>query len=159
MLGNQGTAGRRRLLLRFDLAALPPQAVVTAATLWLDKSAWTVAEHPVTVYALQRPWHVELASWSVRGLEPWTPWRWESAGAGSVGDRGAAVVTGHAPKAPGWERWEIGPLVQRWVDGAAENLGLLLVADESEELLRYTSSEGDCRQASDAVHHLPAGRA
>ena len=32
--------------------------------------------------------------------------------------------------------------MQQWVDGAAENLGLLLVADESEELLRYTSSEG-----------------
>ncbi|NUQ39398.1 MAG: DNRLRE domain-containing protein, partial [Caldilineales bacterium] len=109
------------VLLRFDLADLPPGAVVQQALLRIQVISPPPAAQ-IEAYQLLRPWEITAATWQ---RATWQE-MWDAPGAASPLDRspspaGAAFL----PTAAGEMTLDITPLAQAWAHGAA-NHGLLL---------------------------------
>jgi hypothetical protein len=138
--GQQGAAGRRFALLRFDLSSLPVNAEIISATLSLYKPYWTTADHSAALHPLLGDWDSNAVSWRVRRVDPWQPGYWQTPGALGANDRDPATSTQTAPKAPGWVRWDVTTSAKGWARQPASNRGLLL-AVTSDEIVRWASSE------------------
>ena len=141
----------RRLLLQFDLAAVPPGSVVRQVTLTLYESR-ARDEHDVRVHRLLAPWGEGAsnaggagtgapaapgdATWVSR-LHPGSPWA--TPGGDFEPTASAVQRVGFPNTTYSWAAAlpASGPAprfvqdVQRWVDDAASNHGWILIGDEA----------------------------
>ena len=112
-------------LLRFDLeGALPPGAQVERARLEL----WVLSQSnasglQASVYEVRRPWEESQATWDLaRTGQPW-----EIAGCNGPSDRAQTPTDSGAWTTQGvWVGFEVGPLVQGWVDAPGANHGVVV---------------------------------
>lgn len=121
----------RVVLLRFDIAAIPAGATIDAADLALTTAADALEQGAIQLYEVTEDWAegeavgaAAPANWTQRTAAT----DWTSAGAGS-GSRTTTAMTELAPVAAATRYTTAVPidLVQRWVDGAADNRGLVLI--------------------------------
>lgn len=116
------TSPLKSALLRFDLSALPPTAVVTAAELEV-----TVLD-PIETGSLDghlvaESWSELTGTWNVRitGL-PWL-------GAGVTGASRGARIASFAPRTIGRATVSLSPAaVQAWIANPADNFGILWIS-------------------------------
>jgi len=121
---NRGTTS----LLRFDLSNLPAQSTVTAAQLRLYLKSSDAAAGQTRVALLHRllvDWVETEATYGVRATgQPWSGGKGPKAGSDYEAAPVATVQTGPAGV---WITWELGPLVQAWVNDPAANFGVTLL--------------------------------
>ncbi len=118
-------------LLQFELSAIPSNSRIISAQLELYHyvTTGTPVAPGVDVYQLTRSWveGTHDGTGSADGAT-WNTWdgnsNWTSAG----GDYNATPVASSAISVAtaDWESWEIGELVQGWIDGSYPNYGLIL---------------------------------
>jgi hypothetical protein len=137
-------ADTRHALLRFDLSAMPPDAIVVAATLEL----WTTeyaSGGEIRAYRMLESWDEGnqddaggVANWTFRSL--FVPW----SGAGATPpSRGRDVLASIAPDeidAPYTMALPAG-LVQAWLASPGDNFGIALVAASPTGDVGFTASE------------------
>jgi hypothetical protein len=143
------------ILMKFDLSAIPPGAVVTDATLQLALVASdAAAENTYTVTAHKmvgrRPVITGATGYTADGVTAWTP---NTCCSNNVplaeADISAAYDTRAIDKVPGYKSWSLTAMVQEWVASPATNLGLLLNSDAStlRDRYRYFASMEDADPA------------
>lgn len=66
------SSGTMRALLRFGLADLPTDAMISSATLQLWQQSPASPNPPQAIYRIKTPWHEDQASWNNRLTG--TPW-------------------------------------------------------------------------------------
>jgi len=114
--------GRKRSLLRFDLAGIPAGVTVNSATFSLYQIGGP-AGRTVNLYRITAPWSETSVTWNNFG----------SSYAGTVV---ASFTTGS-----GWRTTTLTALVQSWLNGTYSNYGLLLDDPASSDHDTYYSSE------------------
>lgn len=135
----------RRALLRFDLSTLPPGATIREARLRLVMNKTIAGATPVRVHRLTASWGEGSsdafgeegtgiapaagdATWLHREFSG-TPWA--SPGGDFIQSASATTsVAGNGPHL--WEGAGLVADVQRWIDFPQENLGWILIGDESQ---------------------------
>jgi len=118
----------RRILIRFDLSAIPAGSAVTSARLYLYQ---TDSDAPSGVHNV---WpHVLRSSWNERGVT------WDNQPASkSLNDPPTDVEA-----STGWTRWDVTNIVRYWVDSGYPNYGLILKGDGATAgSYQYDSREG-----------------
>lgn len=118
------TGNVKSALLRFDLSAVPPAAIIQQATLRLYV---TGVGHEVALhsYKLLVPWVEREATWLSPQVGEW----WALPGANGLWTDRAGQVAAEASvtDASQWVELDLTPLVQEWVEtGQVANHGLLL---------------------------------
>ena len=114
-------------VLRFDLSAIPTDAVVKRATLslWVDSRSNTNST-PLQVYRLLRRWNEAEVTWNQYAAGQ----RWSQAGANLAGaDYDAQVVAQTTLSAVAtWVNLDVTGAVQTWAQHPEQNAGLILKA-------------------------------
>lgn len=148
--------GYRRILLGFDVSAIPSNSSVSSATLDLFCTAYSYpsAGKPIRLYRMTNSW-VEGTSTGSDGTQDGCTWQeydymdhdvspggdWNTPGA----DYDEAVV--HAERSTSdvvphaWLRWSVRDLVQDWVSASVENQGMLIRTHDSSLSISYRSRE------------------
>ncbi|MFT5408799.1 MAG: putative repeat protein (TIGR01451 family) [Verrucomicrobiales bacterium] len=104
-------------IIRFDLSSIPANAIITSASMRLNKAEGDGTVGSVAVHRLLASWLENESTWNNRATgSPWTT-------AGGDYDLTPAAVT--AMGGTGFHTWDLTNLVQDWIDGT-ENNGLLL---------------------------------
>jgi hypothetical protein len=131
--------GEDRPLLRFDVSALPPGALVDSALLRL----WVVSHAggpsaTLDVHGALEFWEELEVQWFDRIVG--TSWS-------TAGGEYQAAVAGSTTLPGGFENdWleiDIAPLVQEWVDGVTPNEGVILLAAPGKDVLLASREEAD----------------
>jgi len=146
--GEEETLGVRaqgvmRILLRFDLHLLPPNALLYDARLYLYIGSRS-NPNPLTmrVYEVLHPWAEGEATWWVAEVGR----NWEEPGCGAPGSDRAATPLAELP-VNGQQEWisfELTALAQRWADDPNTNHGLLLQGGEERSVqVNFVSSESE----------------
>ncbi|MBX7235145.1 MAG: DNRLRE domain-containing protein [Caldilineales bacterium] len=122
------------ILLNFDLAALPPAAIVQQATLRLRLLDGPLPA-PVTfdLYPLLRYWHPEVATWTK--ADAGAPW--SQPGASGPDDRWPQPLTSSDPLTTGgYVSFDVTSLVQDWMIDPSTQRGMLIAArsDQAQSL-------------------------
>ena len=110
-------------LLRFDVAVLPPGAVLREATLSLYPV--TGGDHAMTLglYAILTDWSADDASWTHSSATQY----WQIDGCNEIGrDREATAIITDATSLFDWLDMDVTPLVQRWLADPASNRGVAI---------------------------------
>ncbi len=129
--------GRERILLRFDLTGLPPNAVISQATLRLYQEgswSWGLSSVNLSVRRVIHPWEELSATWNDRPLITNASFASTTSGTGT-----------------GWRTWDVTSLVQLWQDGSEPNYGFGLKGPEGGDWTNrwgrtFTSREGSANQ-------------
>ncbi|MCG2768826.1 MAG: DNRLRE domain-containing protein, partial [Anaerolineae bacterium] len=116
----------RASLVYFDLSELGPGTTVISATLEMYQiPADGARTYDIATYAILEPWSESKVSWDNMPSV--------SSAGGPVSALGLSA---------GWKTWDVGALVQNWVDGKNPNYGLVLHGDGDTLGLRvFTSRE------------------
>lgn len=110
-----------RSLLRFNMGVVPAGAKVTAATLSLYRQSGSGADQPVSAHRILNAWSEDRVSWEKR--EAFKDWDTDG------GDfEPTAVATTLVGPVNGRYEWDVGSLVQGWVDGSYPNYGVMMIA-------------------------------
>jgi hypothetical protein len=121
-----GTGKELRLLIRWDLAAIPAGSRVQTAAIILR--VVSPSEPPYWVHAVKRPWTEGESTWRT-----------------SSGDRGPAVLGSGIPSGPDEFAFPLNAegiaLVQSWIDSPGSNLGLMVTATGNSSGLQAHSRE------------------
>src|SRR5262245_15597272 len=114
----------QRVLVQFDLSAIPANATINSATLSMQATQIGGALN-ISVYEIQESWSegvkdggVDAASWNER--ETGTPW---TAAGGTFDSTAVASINTNSV---GQHSWDITSLVQAWVDGTKANNGVMI---------------------------------
>ncbi len=130
-----GGLNPEHMLLKFDLHSVPPGARIVSAELALSLNWMTSAdaEGIFTVYPMLEQWREGTGdNWDSGDGANWnTPygignWSWPE-------NHHTAEIVASIPVNPGftgWHLWNVGHLVQRWVDGGLSNHGLLVTGND-----------------------------
>jgi hypothetical protein len=140
-----GNKGRRRGLLRFDLASIPDNVIVESAKLRLYAAGWSNSGVTTTIgaFVLLRDWVTCEASWNQasQGIE------WGTVGCDNIAtDRQVSpestIAVGAVKK---WFELDVTAAVRGWKDGTLDNRGLILLNLEPSNRQSYYfgSSNGD----------------
>lgn len=139
--GEVGGAPDVRVLLRFDLSALPDSAVVQFAGLRLADQAsipWSTQFVPVVAGALTKQWDGTAASWyTASGNQTW-----DNAGGDWDPQLTAYRVIVRKARAPA--ELLLTGLVTKWIQGDVPNYGLIVMirdVDELADVVPYFSAE------------------
>ena len=123
----------RRLLIEFDLSAIPPTRTVVDAKLRLYETS-SVAGQTISLYRLTNSWIESQMNWTQRD----TVNRWITAG----GDYNATPVASFAPNvANQYREIIVTELAQNWVNGTFSNYGLLLRSSGAIGEVKFASRE------------------
>jgi len=119
-----GDKQRNAALLRFDLSAIPPNAIITNAVLQVYAKGWGGSNMTLDAHRVLRDVNVCQVTWN----QAQNGNGWGTPGANDPSsDRGAAVEssvkTNNIRK---WYHFDLTDLVQDWVDGSLANNGVLL---------------------------------
>src|SRR3989344_2490397 len=113
-------------IIRFDLSAIPANAIINSATLSMYASSWggSSGNNKNLIYQiLDKNWQESQANWNIYS----TSNNWSTAGLGYGTDIASSpsvtIVTGYAP-APMWVDLNVATLVQNWVNGTYPNYGV-----------------------------------
>lgn len=119
----QGPLTPDRVLLRFDLSALPLDAKVLTATLTLQVTLWGEESFPgaAVLYRVLTPWDAATANYSF-------PWMQPGLAAGVDYDATPLAIQPLEPKGP--LRFEVTQAVRDWQSGAWANEGLVIMMSE-----------------------------
>jgi hypothetical protein len=119
-----GYKQRNAALLRFDLSAIPSDAIVTQATLQLYAQGWSGSNMSLGAYRVLRNANPNEATWNQAKVGSY----WGLPGCSSTStDR--APTPEHTVTTRGIRKWynfDLTTLVQDWVNGSLTNNGLLL---------------------------------
>jgi type II secretory pathway pseudopilin PulG len=146
---------QKRGLLRFELAAIPPEALITSATLTLHLEgigSGNVAD--IYLHRVTRDWSPSLANWnSATAVTSWT-----SPG----GDIDPTVIASAVidPLVLGATQWNITTLVGDWVAGNQDNHGLMLLGSAGVNHADFSSSQHATpalRPTLTVQYHCPCG--
>ncbi|WP_081686060.1 DNRLRE domain-containing protein [Candidatus Solirubrobacter pratensis] len=128
-----------RALLEFDTSLIPAGATVSSASLSLTMTGTADAAITIGAHRITGDWAAgtgvgtcaaDGATWTSRhGGIPW-------AADGADFDPSAASTVSHASGAPATtDRFSVTSMVQKWTDGSAPNLGVLLKAESEPDVL------------------------
>ncbi|MFG1940251.1 DNRLRE domain-containing protein [Micromonospora tulbaghiae] len=142
-VGNKGSIyGTSRAVLKFpNVTGLPAKTKVINAQvgLWGWYSEGTgVGQQQFQLRGLTRDFSETTSTWN--SAQTGTAWTTPGGDAESTVRSTVGSLNGD----PGWTNWEAGPLVQRWIDDAATNKGVLIrQADEAgaEQRMLFLSAE------------------
>lgn len=109
-----------RILVQFNISALPPGAIVRDAQLQLYMYASNGGNFNAEARALIAPWDEGTATWNDRQVG--TPWI--SPGGDYSGYVEDSVVLDNVA---GWKTWNVKRLVDSWVRGSQPNYGLIIM--------------------------------
>lgn len=129
-------------LLEFELGSIPAGVKILSASLALHQNTPSLNGGTIGVHRMTAPW-VEGTSTGGSGASNWGEKEsgvpWITVG----GDYDSTVISNTivAASTIGWFEWEIGSLVQGWVDGSYENHGLALVAEVYGTAAHFDSSD------------------
>lgn len=132
----------QRILLKFDLSAIPTGATITSASLQMQATAIGGTLN-IDVYELLQSWDEGSGS-GTPGAANWTEnaaaTNWATAG-GSFNSTAVATLNTNAT---GQHSWDITSLVQGWVDGSRTNNGVLVASPDGggNRTVTYDSREG-----------------
>ncbi|MBM3134093.1 MAG: DNRLRE domain-containing protein [Chloroflexi bacterium] len=133
-----------RILLRFDLADLPPGAIINSATLRLyQESSWGLGSVDLSIRRVIAAWEELSATWNNRPLITNASFASTTSGTGT-----------------GWLTWDVTSLVQLWQDGSYPNYGFGLKGPEEYGVLwgrTFTSREGSASQRPQLVVNFSTG--
>ncbi|MDJ0709612.1 MAG: DNRLRE domain-containing protein [Woeseiaceae bacterium] len=135
LASNSQTSGLLRTLLQFDLASLPIGARVLSAELQLNLEQSLGAADTVQVHRITQSWSESGVTWISRdGGDDWsTP----------GGDYDPSPAGSFTADAIGFVTVDIHQLVQQWVNGTAENHGLMLLSQSASGDNRKTYVSSD----------------
>jgi hypothetical protein len=141
----RSSAGAASALMRWDLTSIPTGAAVQNARLELYATyrsrAWQV---DIAAYEVLAPWQESSATWNLAASGvPWAEAGCRGIGTDRSGSASATTTILPGDPIPGWYRWTLTTLVQKWVDEPAANRGLILVASGSTVSYDFMSSEGN----------------
>jgi hypothetical protein len=131
------------IVMKFNLAAIPAEALVQEATLHLhlvdsDSTADPTYVVPAHKIIVKNPIITAATGVTADGTHPWTPTACCHNGVPlAQADISAAYDTAAIDKTLGFKSWTITGLVQEWLLDPATNFGLLLNADLSKGADRY----------------------
>jgi cell division septation protein DedD len=116
-------------LLRFDLASIPANALITQATLQLYATGWGGSDMGLGAYALLRDFDACRATWS----QAWAgnPWGQPGCNDASVDRRASPESTVTTEGINDWYDIDLTAIVQDWASGRVPNHGLLLRGSSS----------------------------
>ncbi|MDX9953865.1 MAG: protein kinase [Anaerolineae bacterium] len=119
----QGPLTPDRVLLRFDLSELPPDARVLTATLTLQVTLWGEESFPgaAVLYRVLTPWDAATASYN-------SPWMQPGLAAGVDYDATPLAIQPLEPKGP--LHFEVTQTVRDWQNGAWANEGFVIMMSE-----------------------------
>ncbi len=119
----QGPLTPDRVLLRFDLSELPPDAKVLTATLTLQVTLWGEESFPgaAVLYRVLTPWDPATASYN-------SPWMQPGLAAGVDYDATPLAIQPLKPKGP--LHFEVTQTVRDWQHGAWANEGFVIMMSE-----------------------------
>ncbi|MDJ0747865.1 MAG: DNRLRE domain-containing protein [Woeseiaceae bacterium] len=132
---NSETDKMLRALLQFDVAELPPGARIVSAELQLTLEQSQGAADTVAVHRITQSWSEGSVTWISRdGSNDWI---------NPGGDYDPSPVGSFTADAVGFVTVDIGQLAQQWVDGTAENHGLILLSEPAagDKQKTYVSSD------------------
>lgn len=120
-----------RILLEFDLSALPSEAMIQHADLLLSDDAdlpWEAPYVPVTVGALTRNWDASNASWDGFSSDE----SWQNPGGDWDSQLTAYRVLVSKARAPA--KFFLTHIVKRWINGEIPNYGIIAMIEEVADL-------------------------
>jgi hypothetical protein len=133
----------RRALIRFDLSAIPPGAVITEAALTLYQSR-SRDNHDATLHRILVPWSEGPADGGEAGVGAparagdvtWThrlfpSVRWAVEGGDFLAEPSARTFVGFPDQSYTWSGPGLVADVQHWVDNPAANHGWMLIGKET----------------------------
>jgi hypothetical protein len=126
--------GKDESLVRFDLGAIPPSAVIESATLKLYVSG-SASDAPINVHRAAAAWAEGTVTYA------------------SFGQRFDATVLGSVfATSPNVQKSvDLTPLVTSWVTGAQPNFGVLLEASSASRKTIFVSREGGVAEQKPAL--------
>ena len=131
------------VLMKFDLSALPPDALITGATLHLalvDHDAATDPTYAVSVHKVlgKNTVIANATGFTADGVVSWTPNACcHNAVPLAQADISAAYDERAIDKTPGFKTWTVTTMLQEWLADPASNRGLLLNSDSSKPRDRF----------------------
>jgi len=123
------TMGNKSVVLRFDLASMPPGAVVQKATLRVRTTGEQQLTLRTDVVGLRTDWTETGVTWNLAA--PGKPWAGPGAGDANLDRLEQSAATALVSGGDRWWEWEVTALAQEWVSGRLANNGLILVCNES----------------------------
>jgi hypothetical protein len=136
-----------RLYIKFDLSTVPANARITGAYLGLYQYATLGTDNfTIGLYTITGDWDESTITWNLQPIS--------STDAEITNNINAGAIT--------WESWNIGDLVQSWLDGDITNYGMVL-KDTEESLVNtvayfYTSDytiDTTKRPKLEIVYYIP----
>ncbi|MGQ9586962.1 MAG: DNRLRE domain-containing protein [Thermoplasmata archaeon] len=117
-------SNRARIVMQFNLSAIPAEATIWNATLWLYQQPSKPGTVYYSVHALNSSFVETEVSWTHRdAAHPWITlggdFSTEAFSNGTVEDR------------PGWHAFDLTRLVDLWVGGRTPNYGFIIVAKDA----------------------------
>ena len=126
-------------LLAWDITAIPPGSVVTGARIVVQVT--DAGSKPFELYPLLRAWSESEVTWNRASAS--SPWG--TTGARGVSDRSPTIIGVAAPAVTGPYTLELNAegvaLVQRWVNDAAQNHGLVIADSTNANGVNVVSGE------------------
>jgi hypothetical protein len=118
----------RRGLVRFDLSAIPANATITSATLYLYENGNKTGQ-ATYIYRVTSSWNESTVTW-----DSWsTP--------GGDFDSGTAYFAYLPEQGNCMVTLDLSSLVAKWTDGTYPNHGLLLYSTGPNHIINYSSKE------------------
>lgn len=134
-----GTGRDSSALLFFDLSSIPPNAVVSAASLTLWVTDATAQGYPI--YASNRAWLESQATWNRAAIGA----AWQSAGAQGAADRDPTLLATLAVSATGSRSTKLNASgiakLQDWIANPSSNFGFVVASTSLTDKLAFASSE------------------
>ena len=141
----------QQVLLRFNLADIPPRAIITKADLQLWVKDRTNPNSLVaTVYALRRPWDEGTADfYQSQANHPW-----EIPGAKGSFDRDPQPLVSALLPSSGLVPFSITDIVQQWVREPASNHGLIIGSHQSSGAVAFAFASREDMEPDHRPHLL-----
>jgi hypothetical protein len=134
--------GQLHALLRFDLSPIPGGANILDAKLELYSDGWSGGGAQVTAsaYGVVRNVTITQATWNQAQVG--NPWAGPGCAAAGTDREATAQSTVTINGIEKWFTWNVTDLVQRWVDGALTNNGVVVRAESGAGSYAFSSAEG-----------------
>ncbi len=128
---------RDRIVMKWNLSAVPPGATILDATLWLYEKGGRVKPLEYTIRAINGSWDEQSVSWRNRdSTHSWSQY----GGDFSTESFSSGTIDG----LNGWHTLDLTRLVDLWTRGAAPNNGFIIVPND--DLDDTTKTFTDCEE-------------
>lgn len=134
-----GSATDMSILLGWDISAIPANATVQSATVYLN--ILNISSGPYFCYGLLRSWEQLQATWN----NALSASAWATAGAQGAADRDSLMLCTISAPATGPLTVNLNvdgvAMVQSWIDGSAPNYGMVIADSATSDGADFDSSE------------------